>query len=180
LAGVALVLLAWGVIGPAVTIAHEFDPEPGWLGDILTTFAGYVTPPLLGLGGAVLLKEGYAWPLLWIAVILLFLAWVKARDEFTCLVPLILAGFTGYVGLYRSPALQAAFATGLVLLFLLGVFLLGALRAAATSDIRKGMGFRSDAEVLADATLIPRVLWKAAYVTVALLCLWKGLQVLTR
>ena len=40
--------------------------------------------------------------------------------------------------------------------------------------------FRPDAEVLARATLIPRVLWKAAYVIVALLCLWKGVIILLR
>jgi hypothetical protein len=86
-----LVLLAGRVVGPVVSVAHEgghmaigfltggkveyfrlkpdsvnaetkFDRLSGWLGDILTTFAGYVTPPLLGLGGAVLLKEGHAWP----------------------------------------------------------------------------------------------------------------------
>ena len=67
---------------------------------------------------------------------------------------------------------QAAFAAGLVLL------LLGGLRSAAYSDIAKGKD--SDAEVLARATLIPRVLWKAAYVIVALLCLWKGVIVLLR
>ena len=43
------------------------------------TFAGYATPPLVGLGGAVLLAQGQAWPLLWTAVVLLVLAWVKAR-----------------------------------------------------------------------------------------------------
>ena len=71
--------------------------------------------------------------------------------------------------------MQAAFAAGLVLLLLFG-----GLRAAAGSEIRKGLGFRPDAEVLARATLIPRVLWKAAYVVVAVLCLWKGVIVLMR
>ena len=199
-----LVLVAGGPVGRVVTIAHEgghmaigiltggrvkdfqlnandegggtnYTRLPGWFGDILTTFAGYVSPPLLGLGGAVLLKEGYAWPLLWTAVALLVLAWIKAIDDLTNFVVLILIVSIGYVGLYGTPTLKAAFAAGLVVLLLLG-----GLRAAAMSNIRKGMRFRSDAEVLARATLIPRVLWKAAYVTVALLCVWKGVVVLLR
>jgi hypothetical protein len=39
---------------------------------------------------------------------------------------------------------------------------------------------RSDAGQLARATLIPAIVWKAVYVTVALFCLLKGLKVLVR
>jgi hypothetical protein len=153
----------------------NYNRLPGWLGDILTTFAGYVTPPLLGLSGAVLLKEGLVWPLLWTALILLVLVWIKAIDDLTNFVVLLLAVFIGYVGLYGAPTLQAAFAAGLVLLLLFG-----GLRAAVISDIKGGPRSPSDAEILARRTLIPAVLWKTAYVAVALLCLLKGLQVLAR
>jgi hypothetical protein len=98
---------------------------------------------------------------------------VKAKDEFTGVALLLMAGFLVYVGLYGSPTMQAAFAAGLVLLLLLG-----GLRSAAYSEIAKGKD--SDAEFLARATLIPRVLWKAAYVIVALLRLWKGIIILLR
>jgi Peptidase M50B-like len=197
-----LLIVAGGPVGRVVTITHEgghmvigsltggrvkdfelsarqegggtnYHRLPGWLGDILTTFAGYVTPPLVGLGGAVLLEKGLAWPLLWTAVALLVLAWIKAIDDLTNFVVLILVVFIGYVGLYGEPVLQAAFAAGLVLLLLLG-----GLRAAVISDIKVGPPNPSDAEILARNTLIPAVLWKAAYVTVAFLCLWKGIQVL--
>jgi Peptidase M50B-like len=152
--------------------ATRFNRLPGWLGDILTTFAGYAAPPLVGLGGAALLVEGLAWPLLWTAVALLVLAWVKARDDLTSFVVLLVAGFIGYVGLYGAPVLQAAFAAGLVLLLLLG-----GLRSAAMYPTEKPSG--SDAVLLAQSTLIPASLWKAAHVVVAGLCVWKGVQVLT-
>jgi hypothetical protein len=56
----------------------------------------------------VLLREGKAWPLLWVAVALLVLAWSKARDELTSVVVLIVAAATAYVGLYGAPVLQAS------------------------------------------------------------------------
>jgi hypothetical protein len=197
-----LLIVAADTVGRVVTITHEgghmavgvltggnvkefklnagdvnagttFNRVPGWLGDILTTFAGYVTPPLVGLGGAVLLDKGLAWPLLWTAVALLVLAWIKAKDDLTNFVVLILIVFIAYVGLYGEPALQAGFAAGLVLLLLVG-----GVRGAVLSDIRVGPRSPSDADILAQRTLIPAVLWKAAYVTVAVLCLIKGLQIL--
>lgn len=197
-----LVVLAGDVVGRIVTVTHEsghmvvgfmtgstvkhfylnpdreggateFHRGPGWLGGIITGFAGYVTPPLMGLGGAVLLREGLAWPVLWMAVGLLFLAWVKARDEVTSLAVLAVAAAGAYVGLYGAAVLRAAFAAGLVLLLLIG-----GVRGAAVSSAERGSG--SDADRLARSTLIPAGLWKLAYVTVALLCLWKGVVVLAR
>ena len=151
--------------------ATAFNRLPGWLGDVLTTFAGYATPPLVGLGGAVLLDEGKAWPILWTAVSLLVLAWVKARDELTSVVVLLVAGFIGYVGLYGAPVLQAALAAGLVVLLLLG-----GLRAAAMVPTDRPS--KSDAVYLARSTWIPASLWRAGFVVVALLCVWKAFQVL--
>ena len=196
---VVLLVVAGDVISRVVTITHEgghmaialltggspkhfhlnadddgaataFNRPLGWVSDILTTFAGYAAPPLVGLGGALLLKEGKAWPLLWTAVALLVLAWVKARDELTSLVVLLVAGFTAYVGLYGAPTLQAAFAAGLVLLLLLG-----GLRDSVLYP-HKARG--SDASYLAKSTLIPAVLWKGAHIAVAALCVWKAVEVL--
>ena len=48
--------------------------------------------------------------------------------------------------------------------------LFGGLRSAAVSSISD----RSDAAKLAHDTLIPRFAWKAAFVAVAVACLWKG------
>jgi hypothetical protein len=142
----------------------------GWgPGRILTSFAGYVAPPLVGLSGAALLAPGNAWLLLWTAVALFVLAWIKARGEIATFVVLLLAIAIGYVAIYGSPTLQAAFAAGLVWLLLVG-----GLRdaAIATTDST------SDAGKLARDTLIPSVVWRAVFVAIALYCLWKGSRLL--
>ena len=141
----------------------------GGPGRILTVFAGYVTPPLLGFGAAALVDAGKVVPLLWIVVLLLVLALLKAEREWTTFVVLLFATASGYVALYGTPVLQAAIATGVVWLLLFG----GA-RAAAQS----GTGDGSDAAQLAHDTLVPRILWKAVFVTVAIVCLWKGFRLL--
>jgi peptidase M50B-like protein len=144
--------------------------DTGWaLGRILTVSAGYTAPPLLGLGGAALLAAGEASLLLWTAVVLLVLAWVKARGELTLSVVLLLAFFIAYVALYGTPTLQAAFAAGLVWLLLIG----GVYSAwtASTDD-------DTDPAKLAHDTLIPRKVWWAAFVAFALFCLWQAILLL--
>jgi Peptidase M50B-like len=193
LVALALVILVGGSVGALVTVAHEgghmvvgiltghkilyFEMDDAdnagtqplttrWgPGRILTAFAGYVTPPVVGLGGAVLLTAGKAWPLLWIAVVLLVLAWVKARGELATFVVLLLAVTIGYVALYGTPVLQAEFAAGMV-----WVLLFGGVRAALGSTTDN----RSDAAKLAHDTLIPRIVWKGVFIVIALLCLLQG------
>jgi Peptidase M50B-like len=146
--------------------------KAGWgPGRILTAFAGYVTPPLVGLGGAALLRAGKAWPLLWTAVVLLVLAWVKARGEEATVVVLLLIVSIGYVAIYGTPVLQAALAAGLVWLLLFG-----GLQSAVVAGTHKD----TDPDLLFRDTLIPRTVWKAGFVVIALLCLWKGFQLLAR
>jgi hypothetical protein len=138
-------------------------------GRILTVFAGYTTPPLVGLAGAALLDAGRTWPLLWTAVVLLVLAWTKARGQTTTIVVLVLVGAIGYVALYGSPVLQAGVAAGLV-----WVLLFGGLRSAVEAGTHKN----TDPDRLFRDTLIPRMVWKAAFIVVALYCLWKGFRLL--
>ena len=194
---IVLVLVAGGSVAVLDTVAHEgahvavgmltgrrvlnfevtdgdsggtYSEKTGWgPGRILTSFAGYVAPPLLGLAGAALLVAGEAWPLLWAVVVLLVLAWIKARNDLTTFVLVLLAGFIGYVALYGTPVLQAAFAAGLVWLLLIS-----GLRSAVMSSTDD----RSDAASLARDTLIPRVVWKAIFVAVALYCLYVGTHLL--
>jgi hypothetical protein len=192
-AALLLVALAYDAVGALDTIAHEaghmvagaatghrishfevtsggeggtYHSGQGWgPGRILLSAAGYATPPLLGLGGAALLAAGKAWPLLWTVVVLLVLALVKAEKEWTTFVVLLFAAATGYVALYGAPPLQAAYAAGLVWLLLF---------SGTRSAVVQSTGDGTDVAKLAHDTLIPRQVWKAGFVVLALFCVWKG------
>lgn len=196
-AALLLVAVAYSAVGALVTVIHEgahtlvgiltgqeieyFEVIVGgrgktqpktagwWPARILTVSAGYLSPPLVGLGGAALLAAGKVVPLLWTAVVLFVVALLKAEKEWTTFVVLLLASTVGYVALYGAPVLQVAFAAGLV-----WVLLFGGLRAA----VRAGKHEGTDPDQLFHDTLVPRTVWKASFVLVALGCLWKGFLLL--
>jgi Peptidase M50B-like len=197
LAALVLVIVAYDAVGALVTVAHEaghvvvgaltggrihyFEVSDGTAGvtvsdrrrwgpgRILAGAAGYLAPPLLGLGGAAILAAGLARPLLWTVVVLLVLALPKAEREWTTFLLLVSGAATGYVAIYGSALSQAAFAAGLVWLLLFG---------GARDVLESGTDDRSDAAHLARDTLIPRKAWKGAFIVVALICLWKGFLLL--
>ncbi len=192
-----LLLAAWPAVGALLTVAHEaghvavgvltghrvlffevtdedagrtVSEAKGWgPARILMTFAGYVTPPLLGLGGAALFDAGEILPLLWTATGLLVLTLLKAEREWTTFVVLLLAAATGYVALYGTPLLRVGFAAGLVWLLLFG-----GVRDTATAGRQKG----TDPHHLYRDTLIPGLLWKAGFIAIAITCLWKGAELM--
>jgi hypothetical protein len=196
-AALVLIIVAYDAVGALVTLAHEgghmavnaltgrtidhfqvfkggsgvtVSTDRGWgPARILSSAAGYVAPPLLGLGGATLLDRGEVRPLLWTVVVLLLLAVTKAEKEWTTFLVLLSAVATGYTAIYGSVVLQAAVAAGLVWLMLFG-----GLRAAVQSST----GDISDAAALARNTWIPRFAWKAGFVFVALYCLWSSFRLL--
>jgi Peptidase M50B-like len=141
--------------------------EAGWgAGLILSVLAGYLTPPLVGLAGANLLLAGKAWSLLWASVILLFGAYFKAKNLFTILIVTLAGAGIGWTAIRGWPELQAGVAVGLVWLMLIG-------SVRSLVALRFG-GDGSDAAILADNTLIPRILWVALFWFVAIVCLWVG------
>ena len=81
----------------------------------------------------------------------------------------MLAAAVGYVAIAGTPLLQAAFASGLVFVLLLG---------GVVDAVRQTTDDSSDAGKLARDTLIPRNLWKGAFIAVSLYCLWKGFLLL--
>jgi hypothetical protein len=81
---------------------------------------GFLTPPLLGLAGAYLVLAGQAWPVRWVVLVLLFVAYLKTRDMFTTVIVLLLGAGIGWVAVRGDPELQAGVAVAPVWLLLLG------------------------------------------------------------
>jgi hypothetical protein len=65
---------------------------------------GFLTPPLLGLAGAYLVLAGQAWPVRWVVLVLLFVAYLKTRDMFTTVIVLLLGAGIGWVAVRAIPS----------------------------------------------------------------------------
>jgi hypothetical protein len=140
--------------------------DTSWgVGDLLLTFAGYATPPLLGLGGAAVIAHGNAVGVLWIAVILLIAAFIAAGNELAYAVTLLALIGVGWVALAGTTTIQVAVAVALV-----WWMLFGGLRAALILSRDDG----TDAYWLARRTLIPRIVWHAIWIAIAVFCLLRG------
>ena len=142
----------------------------GYASSIVSHLAGYMTPPLLGLGGVALVNRGLAWSLLWVTLVLLLGAWSQFRGLYTGLILLLAGAGVAYVVIAGSPFLQETVAVALVWLLLLG-----GVRAVAVMSI----GPTSDSGRLQDLTWITAFLWAGLFWFVAIVCLWVGARRLT-
>lgn len=140
-------------------------------GMVLTAFAGYVGPALLGLGGAFLLRERHALAVLWLAVLLLGLLLLQIRNFFGLWIVLVAGAGVAAVTWWGSEATQSLAAyTGTWFLLLAAprpVLELQQLR-------RAGRARDSDADVLARITPLPGLVWVLAFLLVTLGCLFVG------
>jgi Peptidase M50B-like len=140
-------------------------------GMVLTAFAGYVGPALLGLGGAVLLRERHALAVLWLAVLLLALLLLQIRNFFGLWIVLLAGAGVVAVTWWGSDAAQSLAAyTGTWFLLLAAprpVLELQQLR-------RSGRARDSDADMLARITPLPGIVWVAVFLAVTLGCLFLG------
>jgi hypothetical protein len=82
---------------------------------------------------------------------------------------LLVAASRSTRALYGTPLLQAGFAAGLVWLLLFD---------GLASAVVAGTQRDTDPDRLFRDTLIPRMLWKAVFIVVAIVCLWKGAQLM--
>jgi hypothetical protein len=200
---VVLVTPVWRVARNVITIAHESAHaltalltgrrltairlhsdtsgltvsagKPRGFGMILTTFAGYVGPALVGLGAAWLLRLGYAVGLLWLLVVLLLIILVKVRNWYGLLVVLVSAGALVGVGWYAPPATQSGLAYALTWFLLFGaVRPVAELQATRHREHARGGGRggrrtpagQSDADQLARLTHLPGLLWVVVFAMV--------------
>ncbi|GAA4404538.1 M50 family metallopeptidase [Fodinibacter luteus] len=141
--------------GHAVTVG----PARG-LGRVLTTWAGYPAPAVVGAAAVWLAVRGWSAPVLTVVLAVLVVAALRARSALTgavVAVAVLGAGALWWAGDARLQA-QVVVAAGVVLL-------VGAWRHLAAVLTTPDAG-TSDPGVLARLTRVPRAVWNATFVLV--------------
>ncbi|MBN1170650.1 MAG: M50 family metallopeptidase, partial [Micromonosporaceae bacterium] len=140
-------------------------------GMIITGLAGYVTPPLLGLGAAALLANGRVTLLLLIGIILLPLMLIMIRNLFGVISILATMAIVFGVAIKASPAVQGAF--GYLLAWF---FMIGGARAVVElqGSRRRGRARQSDADQVGHLTHLPPLFWVGFFAAVAITSLVIG------
>jgi Peptidase M50B-like len=197
--GAVSVHSVWHVLRGVVTIAHEgghalaalatgrqlhsirlhsdtsgvtvSSGKPYGPGMILTAFAGYVTPPLLGLGAAGLLATGHITALLWAGILLLAAILILIRNVYGVVSVVTTGAVFFVVSWFGSPTVQAAFAY----VFTWFLLLAGARPVVELQSKRaRGRAPDSDADQLARLTGMPGLMWVFGFGLVAVVALLAG------
>ena len=150
-------------------------------GLVLTAAAGYVTPPLLGVGAALLLAERHVTATLWLALALLAATFLAVRNAFGAAAVLAIAAGVFAISYFASAAVQAGFA------YLAAWFLLlGGIRPVLELPRRRrgsrrstsARGGASDADQLARLTGVSSGIWVAVFLLVSAAALAVGARLL--
>lgn len=136
-------------------VTHSTGAGRG-LGVVLMFFAGYVFPPLLGLGGAALVAAGHSDVLLWLGIALLVATLVYIRNLFGAFAVLVTGGVFGALAWSAPAEWQAGFAAALCWFLLFGG--LRAVRELQRAR-RRRRTTTSDADQLAAITGVPGGMW---------------------
>jgi hypothetical protein len=149
--------------------------RPRGPGMVVTAFAGYAGPALLGLGAAYLLGRQHAVAVLWLAVILLALLLLQIRNFFGLYVVAV-AGVAVFVVSWWGSGTVQSVAAYVGTWFLL----LAAPRPVVElqQHRRHGRARTSDADVLARLTRVPGLLWVGLFLVVTVGCLVLGASML--
>jgi hypothetical protein len=146
--------------GHAVTVGRPRGP-----GIVLSTWAGYPVPPLVGAAMGWLAVRGWSAPLVTAVLVVLLVALIRVRSALTALVMVVAIAATGALWWWRDDVLQeqVLIGTGIVLV-------IGGWRHlfAVLGDRSRG----SDPAVLASLTHVPKLLWNLSFVLVSAACSW--------
>jgi Peptidase M50B-like len=151
-------------------------------GLVLTAAAGYVTPPLLGAGAALLLAERHVTAMLWLALVLLAATFLAVRNAFGAVAVLATAAGVFAISYFASAAVQAGFAYLAAWFLLFGgirpVLELPRCRRRTSRRSRPSRGGASDADQLARLTGVSSGVWVALFVLVSAVALAVGARLL--
>jgi hypothetical protein len=167
--------------------------RPDGPGMVLTALAGYLTPPLLGVGAAWLLAAHHVIALLWLLLLLLFATFLVMRNAYGLLAVLIAAAAVSAVTWLAAASAQSAFGYCAAWFLLLGgvrpVAELWRSRRRArrrgnsagrgnstgkAAGSAPGRGAASDADQLARLTGVPGGVWVALFLLVSVAALLLG------
>lgn len=141
--------------GHAVTVG----PARG-LGRVLTTWAGYPAPAVIGAAAIVLAVRGWSAPVLTVVLAVLVAATLRARSVLTATVVAVAVIGGGALWWAGSPELQAQVLIAVGVVLIVGAWRhLGAVITASDAAA-------SDPAVLARLTRVPRTLWNLTFVVV--------------
>jgi hypothetical protein len=142
--------------------------RPRGPGMVITGLAGYITPPLLGLGASGLLALGYITLLLWLLLLLLATMLIMIRNVYGVISVVVTIAIILGVSVYASPDVQSAFAYVFAWFLLLG-------GVRAVFELQQSRFRRqapgSDADQVGHLTHVPALLWVTFFALVSLACL---------
>jgi hypothetical protein len=140
--------------GHAVTVG-----PPRGLGRVLTTWAGYPAPAVVGAALVWTAGRGWGAPVLTLMIVILLVALVRVRSLLTAVVMLAALGATGSLWWWRDDVVQAQVLMGAGIVLLVGAW-------RHVGAVLRTRDRASDPGVLASLTHVPRAVWNASFVLV--------------
>ena len=158
------------------TVSRGRGSGPGM---VLTAAAGYLTPPLLGAGAAVLLFTHHVTLLLWAFLVLLVACFLAMRNAYGVLVALVAGGAVFVVSAFASALVQALFSYAVAWFLLFGGLRpVVELARSRRRTVRRWRGGMSDADQLARLTGVAGGVWVFLFAIVAVVAIVVGARLL--
>ena len=198
-AAIVLVPVLWVPLRQVVTVVHELghatvgvlsgrrftgfvvnsdmsghtltSGKPRGIGLILTMFAGYPMPAVVGAAMIAAALGGRAGLVLVVAFVLMMVALVRSRSGYTVVVLLLLLAGTGAAWWANNPELSATIVSAVGVVLLVGAW-------RQVGAVIMGGSAHSDSAQLARITPLPAGLWNLLMVAVIGLATWWAVDAL--